>query len=302
MVTYTTTDLVNNIKNVAHIPVGNNTFTNAQLLSLGDMQMRTFLQPKIASCRENYWLTSKDYEENDDNAYAIPSKAQGSALVDMKIRQGNSYIDLIRVEVGDLVSDQYSPLPAYAYYIEDFKAKLLNNISGTRVIWYYRIPSKLVATSACAQITDVDGDEVTVSSLPSTFVGGGEVDIVSQQPGFNVLLKDSEPSIAGSVLTFDEDVPSDVQVGDYVCLSGQSCVIQAPLEWIEVLVQLITVKIYEIQGYDTKFKASKSVLDEMIENAMGLVSPRTVESPKVIMAGGSLLGVRGTSWFPARRN
>lgn len=305
MVTYTTSDLVDAIKLNAHVPQANATFDTLQFLAIADTQMRTRIAPKISSCRENYWLTTKTIPIDASlNQYNIPSKALGNAFTDVKVASGTNLIHLLRQEISDIYSTDYSTFPCYGYFIEDGHIKLLpTSLSGSVIFWYYRIPSKLVPVSSCAQISDIDyvtGD-VTVTGLPSSFVGGGDLDIVSQTPGFNVLLKDTTPtSIVGSIITF-ANVPSDVSIGDYVCLSGQSCVIQAPLEWVEVLVQAVICKIYQIQGYAAKLKIAESDYKIMETNAMGLVSPRTVESAKVINGGGSLLTPQTRGWgLPVR--
>ena len=304
-VTYTTTDFLSNVKVVSHVPQGNSTFTESQLLALGDMQMRTLIAPAISSCRENYWLTTQRQTiVNSVNTYELPSKALGSSIVDVKVAVGTNLIHLIRMEVSDLYSTQFSSLPAYGYYIEDAKLKLVpNSLSGELVMWYYRIPSKLVPVVECAQVVDIpDAFSVEVDAVPSTF-NGQELDIVSANPGFNTWLMDEEPaSIVGNIITFAA-VPPQVRVGDYVCLSGQSCVVQCPLEWVEVLVQSVAVKIYEIQGYDRKMKMADEVLQRMMKATMGLVSPRTVENSKVIQGGGSLLTPQNMGWnLPARSN
>jgi hypothetical protein len=298
MVTYTTTDLVTSIERNAHVPQGNSTFTVDDFLAISDMQMRTMIAPRIASCRENYWLTTQDTViDNANNAYQFPSKALGSAIVDVKVLTNTNLIHLIRLEVSDLYSTQYSTMPSYGYYFEDATLHLVpQTLTGSLRMWYYRIPSQLVQTTACAQISAINGNVLTCASVPSAFTGGGELDIVSQQPGFNVLLKDTDPtSIAGSDITFSS-VPSTVQIGDWVCLSGQSCVVQCPLEWIEVLVQAATVKIYEIQGYAQKHELAEKVLQGMIVATTGIVSPRTIENPKVISGGGSLLQPMNLGW------
>lgn len=297
MVTYTTTDLVAGIQRVAHVPQGNNTFSFNDFLALADREMRTGVAPRIANCRENYWMTTTNYDVSSDNKYPIPHLALGQSVVDMKVLTGTNYIHLARIEVSDLYSTNYTTAPAYCYWIEDQNLRIIpSSLAGTRVMWYYRIPSQLVATSACGQITAISGNTVTVSSLPSAFVGGGELDIVGQQPGFNVLLKDDEPiSIIGNDILFDS-VPSQVSVGDWVCLSGQSCVVQCPLEWIEVLVQRVACAIYEIQGYTTKLKVAKETLAMMMASATDLVSPRTIESEKFIFSGGSLLYPQNMGW------
>ena len=301
MVTYNTNTLVESIMRTSHVPQGNNTFDFDGFLALADTEMRTRIAPKISSCRENYWLTRVQYEPTEDNAYPIPSKALGNSFVDVKILVGNNLIPLSRVEISELYSLQFATRPAYCYYLEDNLIKSLSVVNlGPFLVWYYRIPSQLVPVSSCGQITDVTGNAVTVDAVPSTFVDQ-ELDVVSQQPGFNVLIKDNEPvSIVGNVITFDE-VPDSVQVGDYVCLSGQSCVVQCPLEWIEVLVQAVTVRIYQIQGYLAKHKTANEDLNEMIKNAMGLVSPRSIENPKIISGGGSLIFPQVLGWkMPVR--
>lgn len=301
-VTFTTSTLITSIKRVAHVPQGNATFDAAGFLALADMEMRTAIAPKISSCRENYWLTTQETEVNDANVYPLPSKALGSAIVDAKIKTGGYFIHLSRIEASEIYSTQYSVRPAYCYYIEDFILRLLpNNLSGDVVMWYYRIPSKLVETTDCAQITGIVGNVATCASIPSSFSSVGELDIVSQAPGFNVLLKDSTPvSVGGSDIEFDE-IPSTVAVGDWICASGESCVVQCPLEWVEVLVQRVACKIYEIQGYATKLKTSKAILSEMEMATMNLVSPRTVENSKVISGGGSLLSPQTIGWkLPVR--
>lgn len=303
MVTYDTNSFVTAVKRVAHVPVGNSTFTATDILAIGDTEMRTRVAPKIASCRENYWLTTSEQTVDEDlNNYPLPSKALGSAIVDVMVRSGTNLIHLSRVEASDLYSTQYTTRPAYCYYIEDATLHLIpNNVSGTVVMWYYRIPSQLTAIENCAQIDSIAGNIVTVNSVPSTFATSPEMDIVSQQPGFNVLKKDSSPTgISGSDITFDE-LPETVAVGDYVCLSGQSCVVQCPLEWIECLVQATAVKIYEIQGYDKKHESASKTLEEMERQAMSLVSPRTIESSKIISGGGSLLCPQTIGWkLPVR--
>jgi hypothetical protein len=298
MITFTSTNLVNSIKRTAHVPQGNATFTVEDFLAIADMELRTKIAPRIASCRENYWLTTQETViDNAQNKYQLPSKALGSGIVDVKIKSGTNLIHLIRLEVSDLYSTQFSTLPSYGYYIEDATLKLIPaTLSGSVVMWYYRIPSQLVPVSSCALIEEVNGLDITCAAVPSNFTGGGELDIVSAQPGFNVLLKDTEPtSIAGNVISFAE-VPTTVEVGDYICLSGQSCVVQCPLEWVEVLVQATAVKIYEIQGYDKKWKLANDVLEKMMNATTGIVSPRTIENSKVITGGGSLLSPMNVGW------
>jgi len=302
MLTYTTQSFIDAVKRTSHVPPGNNTFTEADFLALGDTEMRTRIAPKIASCRENYWLTRQTYQPNDQNAYPIPSLAQGGAFVDVKVNVSGNLISLSRVEVSELYSLNFATRPAYSYYLEDNLIKTLSVVNlGPILVWYYRLASKLVPVSECAQITAISGNDITVDAVPASFLDQ-TLDVVSQTPGFNVSIKDETPVTVGDVMTFAE-VPSGVAVGDYVCLSGQSCVVQCPIEWIEVLVQATTVRIYQIQGYLNKHKTASEDLDNMVTAAMGLVSPRTIENAKIIQGGGSLIYPMISGWkMPVRGN
>lgn len=301
MITYTTLDFIAAVKRVSHVPEAQDTFDSADFLALGDMAMRTMVSPKIVSVREGYWTTFIDYEvQNSEGTqeFAIPSLALGSSIVEAKLLVSMNYLPLDRIEINELTSQQFTPRPNYGYYVEDNILKLLPNggINGQLRLWYNRMPSQLVLPTACGQIESIVGNDVTVTTLPSTFSVDMELDIVSQTPGFNVILKDSKPTaINNNTITFDV-VPSRVAVGDYVCLSGQSCVVQSPLEWVEVLVQATVCKIYETQGYLEKLKAARAVLIEMETNVLSLISPRQIQKTKFIQAGGSVLSPNTRNW------
>lgn len=298
MITYTTDDLVTAVKGLAHVPQAQVTFQPVDLLRLADSAMRTIVSPKIVSVREGYWTTFKDYSlvaSTSPLEIPIPSLALGSALIDVKLLVGDIYLPVDRIEISELVSQANSPRSKYGYWVEDNILKFLSNgnTNGTLRLWYNRMPSQLVVTTACGLISGVSGNNVTVSSLPSTFQLGVELDIVSGTPGFNVVLKDSAPTaINTTTLTFST-VSSRVKIGDYVCLSGQSCVVQAPIEWIAVLEQATACKIYESQGYLQKLAAADKTLKEQIANVISLINPRQIQKSKYISAGGQLLGVTG---------
>lgn len=307
MITFTTDDLIAAIKRVAHVPEAQETLDSSDFLALADMAMRTHISPKIAGVREGYWTTYKDYELTNSlgpQEFAIPGLALGSALVEVKLLVSENYLPVDRIEINELIASTFTPRPNYGYYVEDNLLKFLPNggVNGTLRVWYNRMPSQLDSVLDCAQITAITDNEVSVGTVPDTFTTDSELDIVSQTPGFNVSLKDTAPtSIVGTELTFPS-LPAQVKVGDYICLSGHSCVVQCPIEWKEVLVQSTVCKIYESQGYLEKLKAAKASLEEIEKNVLSLISPRQIQKGKFIQAGGPVLGVRNVGWpYPIGR-
>jgi hypothetical protein len=301
MINYTTDDLVAGVKRLSHLPGAQTTFQPTDILALADSAMRTVVSPKLAGVREGYWTTYKDYTITSSSTpidIAIPSLALGSAIIDAKVLIGNTFLPVDRIEISELVSNQFTPRPNYGYWVEDNVLKFLTNggVTGTLRLWYNRMASQLVQLTACGQITVISGNDITVASLPSTFQLGVELDIASATPGFNVLMKDTAPTaINNTTLTF-ASVPSTAKVGDYVCLSGQACVVQCPIEWISVLEQATVCKMYEAQSMFQKLAAADRTLDKMIASTLSLVSPRQIQKTKMIAAGGQLLGASRRKW------
>lgn len=310
MINYTTLDLITAVQRIAHVPQAQVTFQPADFLALADSAMLTMIAPEIVSVREGYWTTHTDFPITNGtavNQFAIPSLALGSALIEIKLLIGDTYLPIDRIEISELVSQIFTPRPNFGMWIEDNMINVLPNggITGSARLWYSRMPSQLVLPTACAQITAISGDTLSIASLPLTFQTTTELDVVSSTPGFNVIVKDTLPlSLASNQIVFPTGtVPSRTKVGDYVSLSGQSCVVQCPREWIACLEQATACKIYESQGYLQKLKAAEATFAKMVQKTLSLISPREVQKTKYIPAGGSVLGAnRRRRIFPVGKN
>lgn len=152
---------------------------------------------------------------------------------------------------------------------------------GVLRVTYERRPSKLVTTSSCAQVTAINGQVVSVSSVPSSWVNGDTVDLQQAQPQFDYLGTRDITDITLLDITLSGDL-TDLVVGDYLCPEGQSCVPQVAVEFHMLLAQRVVCKIYELQGYLDKLKASQMKLKEMEDDLTALITPRTQSAPKVI--------------------
>jgi len=300
--TYTTNDIFENVKLLSHMPEGNATFTEANVITLADRELQTALIKQILSVREGYYLTYEDFDVNSTGEYAIPSKAIGGALYNIEILQNSTVIQVNRIEPQEQFSTLYPTSYAYGFYIKGNTIKIMPVPPvGDPRIWYLRRPNKLVATSACGQITAVSGADITVSSLPSTFLVGTSVDLAQDQPTFNILGTREITAINSLTVTLDSAV-TDLAVGDWLCLENQTPVPQIPVEFRPLLEQRVVVKVYELQGYLPKMQAAQAKLKELEKDLFDLITPRTQAAGKIIMpVNGGFMTPSSTRIYPAPR-
>lgn len=280
--TYSTSDLVNLIKLVGHVPQSNSTFTPAGILSLSDLELRTAIAKQLKEANEGYFQDYVEYDQNESGEYAIPSGAIASAVHSVQIRNGQAVWPVSRQEVSEMTTTAFPSVGNYSFFIRANTIFVLPvEFGGVLRVTYERRPSKLVTVSSCAKVTAIAGQVVTVSSVPSGWVNGDVVDLQQAQPQFDLLSTCDITDITGVDITLDGDL-STLAVDDFLCLEGQTCVPQIPVEFQQLLAQRVVCKIYELQGYLEKLKAAKVVLQEMEDALTAIITPRTQSSPKVI--------------------
>lgn len=284
---YTTQRLLADIKRLGHFPTNQNTFQDPDLLAMFDYELQTFIVPMLMRVREGFFTRHVDYAiSSSEGRYPIPERAIGSRLDDVQLVIGN-YIEQLRlIQIGQLDSQVGSPVGARAFTIQGNDIVLIPiPTSGILRVYYHTRPSQLVATTACGQILSINTalNQVVVGSVPSTITLTSVLDLVSNTSGF-----DSEgenltlANLTGTTLTFNETLPTDLAVGDWVCLAQQSPIAQIPVEIMPLLTQAVVVKVYEIQGYQKKMESAAVKLQQMQSDLMALITPRVEEAPKVI--------------------
>ncbi len=303
--TYTTTDFIDLVLTLGHVPQSNSTFTAAKILLLADFEAMTGISKQLKEADEGYFQTILEYDQNDTGIYNIPSASIASTAYILQVRNGPAIWPISRQEVSEMTSTEFPSVGNYSYYMQGNKAHVLPiQFGGVLRVVFERRLSKLVLASACAKVTAINGQVVSVSSVPSAWLVGSTIDLQAAQPQFDYLGLCEITNINALDITLDGDL-TDLIVGDYLCLEGQTCVPQMPVEFQQLLAQRVVCKIYELQGYLDKLAAAKKVLMEMESNLTALITPRTAAAPKVINP--SWGGRRpGNSWArfnpPAGRN
>lgn len=302
--TYTTTDLVTNIKLVGHVPTGDSTFTPANLINLANRELQTAIMKQILSTRGGYYKTFEDFEIRADGLYVIPSDAIAGALDNVELVQEPTIIPVNIIEESEQFSTNSPTSTSYGCFMRGNFVQILPipNIGVAR-FWFYKRPSQLIPTNQAAQITAINGAVLTVASVPSTLAVGDDVDVLGDQPPFNVLGEGVITDITNTDITLDA-VDYDIEIGDWIALHNQTPIPQIPVEFRPLLEQRVVSKIYELQGYLDKLAASDKKLKELEADTFNLITPRIKSQTKIInpINGGFLAGNQNRMTnFPAGR-
>jgi hypothetical protein len=302
---FTTTELIAQVKRLAHVPTNQNTFQTADFLALGDHQIRTKLVPLIKSVRESYFSKDKTYTLTSGTAtYQIPARAVGGAVKDVVLvdSQGNEFsLGLIQEDEAPEYKQSGTGTPQ-KFYFKGNDIVLVptpGTNEGSLKLPYLQRPSRLIATSSARQITAINTgtNTLTVSSVPSTFTTSTPLDFIKADPGFDCLAIDQTPSSTTSTtLVFSSSLPSGLAVGDWIALAGETPVPQLPVEYHEILASLIAERIEKAQGDLDALRISMKENEGLAETSKGLISPRVEGEPKKIIARSSTLSRRSWRW------
>lgn len=301
---YTTSDLLEEIKTQGIIPENQNTLSDNDLLRLADKEVRRGVVPYIMQVREDYFVRFVDrpiVDTGTANAkYPIPKRSIGFKLKDVTIvsnantrSEDERSLPLFAPE--DAPNRQYNSYGGYQGFFFRGNSIIITPAPtgfGEAVrMYYFQRPNKLILPTASAQVTNIDlsTNEVTVASVPTTYVTGKKFDFTSAEEPFDNHSQDVElTDINGQVLTFTS-IPEELQIGDYVSLAEEAPVVQIPVDFVPMLVQRVVVKALEALGDSEGFNAARSELAKMEQEIMNLISPRVEgEAKKIVNPFGPL--------------
>lgn len=142
--------------------------------------------------------------------------------------------------------------------------------------------------------TYTDPVNYTVSPL---FVPGAQVDFLQTRPGHRTYAIDvriPNSGISGTSISFlKKDVPSNITVGDYICLANECIIPQIPPDLHTTLAQRTAVMILSAIGDQAGTQAAAAKVQEMEKNQISLLDNRVESSPLKIAPKKSLLRFQG---------
>lgn len=284
---YDTDYLIDQVKRRGSFPSSQNLFTNARLILMLDDELKTRIVPFLMSFHDNHFLTSTEYTGNGSTvSFKIPDDAVGGKLKDISIYYSNGepkYNPVPRIDVQNLLYSNFG------YYVEDNYAKFYPatkapTSSDIIRMYYYKRVSDLVAVSEARQISNISGDDVdSATSLPSTFIAGAAVQIVSKKSPFKIVWTGEISSVVSNTITLDS-TPTNAIVGDWLCLENQSVFPSIQVECVPLLCEAVVIKCMESMNDESGMQNAMNNYAQMEAYVKSTLSPKVDSSPKKIFA------------------
>ncbi len=285
---YLSSDLVTSVKRRCNVPTSQSTFQQTDFYALADEETRSKLVPLILKHMEEFYVATIDYSVAAlQTVYAIPPRAIAMSLRDVQMVSStdpDTRVGLERLNPEDM----YAGISGNArflvkkngFYLQGNSVILYptphQSLDILRLSYYMR-PSQIVDVSSCGLITAINqsANQITVAAVPSNITTSTTVDLVRAIPGFECTAIDQTiTNIAVGVLTFSASLPGNVSVGDYVCQSNQTCVVQVPPELQPLLFQYIVIRVLAALGDENNLNAAEKELDSLEKAAGLLLAPR----------------------------
>lgn len=294
---YTANDLMADVKRNCNVPTSQITFQNTDFYALADNSIRSKMIPLILKYCEEFYVYPMNYAiTNGISSYAIPTRAINMILRSVQIVNSanpNSRANLDQLNIEDLYTG-ISGNPRFlvqknGFYVEGNNVVLYpapTQTLGTLRLNYFIRPGQLVDTSACAQVSSINvgANTLTCVSVPSTYSTLNTFDLVKANPGFDYTAIDQAvTNITSNVITFTSTLPTNISVGDWVCLANTSCMVQVPVELQPLLTQYVVVRVLAAQGDNTALKAALAELEALEKNAGLILAPRVQGSVKRVV-------------------
>ena len=293
----TADDLIADIKLRGSVPTSSNRFTNALFLSLSNSEMESKILPMVIAARQNYYEYNIDTAINATGLYPIHTRAFLSMLLNVSLVTSTNRFDLSLLD-EDAQTNLDSPSGGNVGFLLKRNTIQLKPLSGSGYTSLRQTialrPGSFVLLSAAAQITAVSGSTLTfaASAIPSTWDTGDTFDLIQANPQFDTLNIDLSASTVDSsggsiVLTSTPD--TNLAVGDYIALAGQSPVVQVPDAFSYFLSQRVANVCMRIMGKKEELAAGMEIAKEMEEDLQDAIQPRVQrEAPKIVNRTGIL--------------
>jgi len=315
----TSNSLINQIKLSGMVPTSQNTFSDADFLSIANQEIKLSILPSILQYHEEYYVrdtTPISLVANTSN-YAIPYRAVGGKFRNIFYRDtsGNLY-SMSRISPEDRPYYQQNTVGSNHryFYISGNDVVLVPDVGanpvGSLVFSYYMRPNDMVLETRIGTITGIsEGTSTTTYTLdriPSSlttfyqdgvaltgFSTSSRLDMLQRRPGHKTLAFDILPTALDSVnltITFNnDDVPEGLIIGDYIAFAGECIIPQVPSDLHEMLTQRVLKRVMQALGDDQGMKMAIATIGEMEKNSGILVDNRAEGQPlKVVNKGGLL--------------
>lgn len=301
-VDYTTTGLISSIKRRITLPQAQNLFSDEDLIAFMGDELSSSIIPLVHSVQQEYWIYKHDelLVQNQLN-YKIPIRGcvNGLRYVSLVDPNGNEIeFPLLRPEMTASTYNWLSPYTTstlYGFYMEDdhivtFPQQMVTNPTDSYRFRFERQPSQLCSVDAAAQVTAINGNVITVSSIPDDWTTSLTYDWTNGQPAFQAKMDDMVLTAIDTMaltLTFSE-VPEDAAIGDWISVAWTSPIPQIPYQMFPYLTQCVANLCMASMSDSEPYKQGVSRANQMKEDLLKLMQPRDLGNVQTVINRGGL--------------
>lgn len=253
-------------------------FTPNEILDLAYDCLIGDVQPLIIGVREEYFVRKESVAIQAGLAkYAIPSRAAGSKLREIKLIQNSQVINLPQIGVEEITRN-YQGQPS-TFYLESNGVVLYPTPSSTQDtldLSYFLRVSRPVTSTEVAVVTNIALGVVT-ASCPSTWSVADSFDVMNRN-GEIILMDAVSTSVTATDITFAD--ASSLSVGDYVSLAGESFLIQIPDEAVPLLAMLTVVECMNSLGDLQALQVAQGKAEQLRASLTNLLTARVLGEPR----------------------
>ena len=280
MATFNTTRLISQVNLKGALPEGR--FTDQEILDLASDALISEIAPMLVASREEFYVWDKDHTVTASQAaYAIPHRAVGATLREVKLVSGTKITDLIRIDPEEIESTETgSPT---SFYLKGNNVVLYptpNATGDTLRLSYFIRPNSLVPTSECGQITAISTNTLTVT-VPTGWSTSDTFDLIQGSSGYVIKGIDlTATQVNAGSIVMTATPPSDLVVGDYISLAGEACFPHIPADAHQLLVQLTVVSCLEAMGDLVNLAPAQARANALRDAFKALLSSRIQGAPR----------------------
>lgn len=294
---YTSDDLLSDIKNCSFLPTARDSFSNSEILRIADHEIHQTIAPILVSFDDGFYLENEDsalvagQSDYQFSRYAMWHKLRKLEVVES---DGDAY-ELIRL-TPDQVNDynfSSSGDPQFFSLMHDVVRLYPTPSSSSLSLrqWIYRRPNRLVETTSAAVVQSVLSGVVTYNSAPpATFTSSSSHDFFDGVSPFRRIASNvSASAAAGSTQTFPVSSASTLSSGDYVCLRDETVFPAFPLELTPFLKDLVIRSLSRTNGDNAQYETQRKEIINGMKSVMIAPGQRVIGHPKKVSLNRSLL-------------
>lgn len=290
---YLATDLIADVHIRGMIPTATqaDSLTDVKILRILNQEMQSYVVPMLVELGQEYLVAvSNVVTVADQQAYAIPNRASGTALRDVQVWDESSqlYRSIQRLPpeqsylVGGRATDNGRPTHYFVQMDSVHFVPTPDAVYDTR-FKYFRAPSELVTTGYTTSAGVLGGTPgaQTIAVTLATALGSDEatvsVDFLRSVMPFTPQLDAVTATVetTGNLLDgITEDIDELSGLALYASLAGTSPVPQVPETAIPLLVNRAIVVCLRALG-DPKVKDAEAACNEEKQRVAEMLSPRT---------------------------